>query len=136
MYGNYYGYNMYGTNPQYPQTQQGYQQAQQHGNDDRIWVQGEVGAKAYLIAPGATVALWDSERPKIYLKCVGANGMPTMQTLSYTVDNQPVPPVAAATPTVDKSIEDRLVRLEKAFEGLRQEVHSNVHEPDADDTGI
>lgn len=52
--------------------------------NDRIWVQGEAGAKAYLIAPNATVTLWDSESPTIYIKSADANGIPSTQILDYT----------------------------------------------------
>lgn len=64
-----------------------YQQPNYQGmqnQDSRIWVQGEVGAKAYLVAPNNTVALWDSEKPIIYIKSVSSNGMPEMQILAYT----------------------------------------------------
>lgn len=49
-----------------------------------IWVQGEAGAKAYLVAPGSTVALWDSENQTIYLKSVDMSGMPSMRVIDYT----------------------------------------------------
>lgn len=49
------------------------------------WVQGEAAAKSYLVAPGATVALWDSEEKTIYLKSADASGMPTMKVLDYTI---------------------------------------------------
>ena len=45
-----------------------------------IWVQGEAGAKSFLLAPGETVPLWDSEAQVIYLKSADASGM-----LDYTV---------------------------------------------------
>lgn len=66
--------------------QQNYQGMQ--NQDSRIWVQGEVGAKAYLVAPNNTVALWDSEKPVIYVKTVSANGMPTMQIITYTTQKE------------------------------------------------
>jgi len=50
-----------------------------------IWVQGEAGAKSYLIAPNTTVQLWDSESQTIYLKSADASGMPTMKVLDYTI---------------------------------------------------
>ena len=50
----------------YPQMYQPYQQPQT--NNGIIWVQGEAGAKSYLVAPNNTVQLWDSEDQKIYLK--------------------------------------------------------------------
>lgn len=49
-----------------------------------IWVQGESGARAYLVAPNTTVVLWDSENPTIYLKSADANGMPSMRILDFT----------------------------------------------------
>lgn len=65
---------------------QGYQNMQ--NQDSRIWVQGEVGAKAYLVAPNNTVALWDSEKPIIYIKSVSSNGMPAMQIVAYTTQKE------------------------------------------------
>ena len=50
-----------------------------------IWVQGEAGAKSYLVAPNNTVQLWDSERQTIYLKSADASGMPSMKVLDYTI---------------------------------------------------
>ena len=41
-----------------------------------IWVQGEAGAKSYLVAPNATVMLMDSEGERFYLKSADASGMP------------------------------------------------------------
>ena len=56
--------------------------------DDRIWIQGEIGAKAYLVASGNTVTLWDSESPTIWIKSVDLNGIPQMQKLTYALENQ------------------------------------------------
>ena len=50
-----------------------------------IWVQGEAGAKSYLVAPGTTVQLWDSESNKIYLKSADISGMPSIKVLEYTI---------------------------------------------------
>lgn len=50
-----------------------------------IWVQGEAGAKSYLVAPNCTVQLWDSENQTIYLKSADASGMPSIKTLDYTI---------------------------------------------------
>lgn len=43
---------------------------------DIIWVQGEAGAKSYLVAPGSTVMLMDSETQTFYFKSADASGMP------------------------------------------------------------
>ena len=40
------------------------------------WVQGEAGAKSYLVAPNTTVLLMDSENDVFYLKSTDASGMP------------------------------------------------------------
>lgn len=71
------------------QQSQPFQQTQTQTPDERIWVQGETGAKAYMVAAGCTVALWDSEQQRIYLKSVNLNGVPMMQTLTYTFDSVP-----------------------------------------------
>ena len=49
------------------QQMQPMQQAPQ-ANQGLLWVSGEVGAKSYLMAPGTTVLLMDSEAQKFYLK--------------------------------------------------------------------
>lgn len=84
--------------PQYPQQypqqyqqpiptpqQQIQQQPQNVGG--LIWVSGEAGAKAYLVAPNTTVQLWDSEANCVYLKSADATGMPSMKILDYTIRN-------------------------------------------------
>ena len=57
------------------------------------WVQGEAGAKAYLVAPNTTVVLWDSEAEVIYIKTANPSGMPSMRVFDYTerVSQQPIP---------------------------------------------
>ena len=57
----------------------------QQNQSSIIWVQGEAGAKSYLVAPNTTVQLWDSEKQVIYLKSADASGMPSIKTLDYTI---------------------------------------------------
>ena len=90
--------------PYYPQAfqmpaQQNPQPAQ--ANAGIIWVQGEAGAKSYLVAPNNTVQLWDSESQTIYLKSADASGMPSMKILDYTIRESamPVQQPKAAVPT-------------------------------------
>jgi hypothetical protein len=73
---------------QYPQqgyAQQPYaqqpQQSQQGGGF--IWVQGEAGAKSYMVAPGNHVLLMDSEQCAFYIKSADAAGMPSMRAFDY-----------------------------------------------------
>ena len=51
-------------------------QPQPQTNNGLIWVQGEAGAKSYLVAPNTTIMLMDSEASKFYLKSADASGMP------------------------------------------------------------
>lgn len=41
-----------------------------------IWVQGEEGSKAYMVAAGNSVLLMDSENSTFYIKSTDASGMP------------------------------------------------------------
>ena len=64
---------------QMPQMQpmQSMQQAQnQQSSNGIIWVQGEEGAKAYMVAPGNSVLLMDSENSAFYIKSSDNSGMP------------------------------------------------------------
>lgn len=78
-----YQYSNFMTQPQQfqPQTQP---QTQTISNS-LIWVQGEAGAKSYLVAPNQTVTLWDTESQTIYVKSADASGMPSMKVLDYTM---------------------------------------------------
>lgn len=78
--------------PQYQAPQ--IQNVQQNQNSGIIWVQGEAGAKSYLVAPNTTVQLWDSENQVIYLKSADASGMPSMRILDYKI-RETNPPVMA-----------------------------------------
>lgn len=69
----------------YQPAQYYYPQQQNQPSNSIIWVQGESGAKSYLVAPGNTVQLWDSESQTIYLKSADASGMPSIKILDYTV---------------------------------------------------
>lgn len=81
--------------PYYPMQMQ--TPAPQQNQSNLIWVSGEAGAKAYLVAPNTTVQLWDSEAPTIYLKSADTSGMPSIKILDYTIREQAQaqkPPVA------------------------------------------
>lgn len=74
----------------YPQVQQMTQpqmqaQPQQQASTDIKWVQGEAGAKSYMVAPNTSVTLWDSESQVIYIKSANASGLPTMTVIDYTI---------------------------------------------------
>ena len=113
-----YGYPQY-----YPQAQtpQPSMQPQQSGI---VWVQGEAGAKSYMVAPGATVTLWDSESDVIYVKSADARGIPSMQVLDYKIRGnadaqQAKPEEAYITKTDLAELEKRLnQRLDELMKGV------------------
>lgn len=106
-------FNQYPMPYQQPVFQQPAQQTQ-----GIIWVQGEAGAKSYLVAPGSTVQLWDSEAQTIYLKSADVSGMPSMKTLDYTIrDTSPKPDPAAWASRED--LEALRAEIEKLKEALK-----------------
>lgn len=75
-----YGYNWMQNAQQNPQSQQ------QNGIN---WVQGEAGAKSFLIAPGQSVLLMDSENNVFYIKSSDVSGMPLpLRIFDYTERKQ------------------------------------------------
>lgn len=93
------------------------QNNQQQQNSGIIWVQGEAGAKSYLVAPNTTVQLWDSENQVIYLKSADASGMPSIKTLEYTV---------RGSQGLSKAFDDdsRKFVLKDDFEGLQGDLEA------------
>lgn len=83
-----------------------------------IWVQGDAGAKSYLVAPNTTVALFDSEAQTIYLKSADASGMPSIKTLDYTIREMPSPVKA---PSVEYATKAELEEIRKALAELKKE---------------
>lgn len=61
---------------QMPQMQPMQQAQNQQSSNGIIWVQGEEGAKAYMVAPGNSVLLMDSENSAFYIKSSDNSGMP------------------------------------------------------------
>lgn len=119
--------------PTYTQPQQAQQPAQQTQPVNQpmtsgiIWVQGEAGAKSYLVAPNTTVQLWDSERQTIYIKSADASGMPSIKTLDYTIRDMPQnsvsfaqnsPQTAFATKDEVNVLAEQIAALRGDFEGL------------------
>ena len=94
-------------------------------NGNLIWVQGEAGAKSYLVAPNSTVQLWDSEKQTIYLKSADASGMPSMKTLDYTIRDLPAvnAPVTASAPAVEYVTKAELQTLYGRIEALQTRIN-------------
>lgn len=62
--------NQYQPNPQ---------QIPQQQSPSIVWVQNEMEAVNYLVAPNSAVTLWDSNAPVVYLKQADASGKPSMK---------------------------------------------------------
>ena len=109
-----YGYQM-------PQMQQVPQMPQQQSDSPFIWVQGEAGAKSYLIAPNKTIPLWDSEAQTIYLKSADASGMPSMKILDYTIrDSANMPAKTPLSVPTDEYV------TKKEMEAFRAEISKKM----------
>lgn len=94
-----------------------YQRMDQNGLN---WVQGEAGAKSWIVPPGGTALLMDSENQRFYLKSADMTGVPAMRTFEYTEvgiqkpQEQPQPP--------------KFVTMEE-FAEFRNEVMNRLPEP-------
>ena len=97
----------------YPQQAQA-QPPQQATQQSLIWVQGEAGAKSYLVAPNSTVTLWDSESQTIYIKSADAAGMPSIRTLDYTIRG------GAEKATTNYVTRDDFDRIEKEIDDIKK----------------
>lgn len=83
------------------------------------WVQGEAGAKSYLVANGSSVLLMDSERESFYIKSCDASGMPSMRIFDYQERK-------AALPADEPSAE---YVTRKDFEALQSRVDELTKRP-------
>lgn len=80
------------------------QAAPQQTSSGIVWVQGEAGAKSYLVAPGQSVLLMDSEVSAFYIKSSDPSGMPLpLRIFDYTERNtvQTVPSAVQNSGSVD-----------------------------------
>jgi hypothetical protein len=124
---------------QMPQAQPQPQQIQQ--NNPMIWVQGETGAKSYLLAPNTTLPLWDSENQCIYLKSTDASGMPSMRILDYTFRETAQPHVPVQNNSrhnTDFVTHEELKDFEKKIAHKIDDLFGKEaeHEPDSDATDV
>lgn len=64
---------------QMPQISQMQQVANPIPHSGVQWVNGEMEARNWMVAPNAAIALWDSSAPTVYLKQADASGKPTLK---------------------------------------------------------
>lgn len=132
MYG--YPYSpIYGTPTNYNQPQQ--------TQDERIWVQNEASAEAYLVAPSGFARLWSANDNKFYEKRADATGRPLpMEIYEYkrispkiaTLSDEPN---KLSSEDIDAKIEALSARIE-ALEKAKKGATKNVKQSDTDDTGV
>lgn len=97
------------------QYQPNMQQApQQQPSPSIVWVQNEMEAANYLVAPNSAVTLWDSNAPVVYLKQADASGKPSMKI--YDLVERTQRPVQ--TPAVEYAPLSRLEALEARLNEL------------------
>jgi len=107
----YYGQQSYTPVSNMPIPQQSYSPSPQQTQPAQgmIWVDGEVGAKAYQMPQGwpsgSPIALWDTNDTVIYLKSNNQMGMPNpLQKIHYTLEenkNQSMLPAGGMSGTPD-----------------------------------
>lgn len=88
-------------------------QQQPTNPDERIWVQGEGAAQAYLVAPNGFVRLWDSTAPVFYEKRADQTGKPYMEVFEYTRKGAQAPNPESKRTDADNVIEKQLKSLEE-----------------------
>ena len=135
----------YGSFQHYPQPypdrlaqiQNQYQQAlnipqsqPQHINQGLLWVQGETGAKSYLVAPNSTVLLMDSENSRFYLKSADGAGMPNMRIFEYKEITNTPPNVLQWQYSNEKELNDKYVTREE-YDGLKRQYEAIMERLDS-----
>lgn len=89
-------------------------QAQPQTNQGFIWVQGEAGAKSYLVAPNTTVLLMDADAQRFYMKSTDAYGVPSLKTFEFS---EVVQTHLQTVPQVTENLDNKYVtRIE--YDGL------------------
>lgn len=79
-----------------------------------IWVQGENGAKSYMIPSNSTVLLMDSESQRFYIKSVDASGMPQpLRTFEYAETTGKADPVKTPEYVTKAEFEAAIAELKK-----------------------
>ena len=93
------------------QFQPNYQNQQNTGVN---WVQGEAGARSWMLAPNQTVLLMDSETQSFFIKSTDASGMPlSLRIFEYKE--------VSGTPTINPITETKYVTKEE-FEAFKDEL--------------
>ena len=90
---------------------------QQQASPSIVWVQNEMEAANYLVAPNSAVTLWDSNAPVVYLKQADASGKPSMKIYDL-VERNSRPVQAPVAPAVEYATKDELAALAARLDAL------------------
>ena len=112
-------------NTQFPMGYQPYYQTYQQPvqQNSLTWVQGESGAKSYLVPANGTALLMDSEADQFFIKSSDASGMPLpLRKFAYKeiTDSQPMTP-SVQKETSNYATKDELDELRREIDRLREE---------------
>ena len=99
------------------QFQPNMQQVPQQQSPSIVWVQNEMEAANYLVAPNSAVTLWDSNAPVVYLKQADASGKPSMKIYDL-VERNSRPVQAPVAPAVEYATKDELAALAARLDAL------------------
>ena len=100
-----------------PMQNQQFQPQQAPASPSIVWVQNEMEAANYLVAPNSAVTLWDSNAPVVYLKQADASGKPSMKIYDL-VERTQRPVQAPQAPAVEYAPLSRLEALEARLNEL------------------
>lgn len=90
------------------------------------WVQGEAGAKAFIVKPGSSVILMDSEGDFFYMKTVDMSGMPSFRKFRYEEIGNQVNP-APTTGNNDYVSRAEFDELKKQIQALMPQEVTDEH---------
>lgn len=104
------------------------QPSNQSSQDERIWVQNQVAAESYLVAPNSFVRLWDSSKNVFYEKRADATGRPLpLEIYEYKRTTEKL--------VDEKEADDRFLSFEKRLNDLEVKVNEQI-KSNADNSGV
>lgn len=126
-----------------PSFNQGFNQAQAPAQpqDERIWVQNETSAEAYLLAPNGFARLWDSSANRFYEKRADATGRPLpMDIYEYKrISPQKQPELNEVNKLSFDEIHEQIEAINERIDKLEQVKKGavkNAKQSNADDTSV
>jgi len=102
--------------------------------DERIWVQGEEAAKAYLVTANGFVRLWDSTQPIFYEKRADQTGRSYMEAYKYERIVRSAPESEGFTQKQGNYITEQIQALQGRIEALERKQHDKKSH--ANDTAV